>query len=165
MSPEVLAIPPFDAPNAPANAPDAPAAPPPNAPAAPAINPPAAASTSARPVAPLAANPDTSVPHITTTSSLLSTPGVNQDFVSVQWVETWIGGTSQTWVPKTITFHFQAFVTQAPMPGIGEIGMGTLTGVPGQTKTVAAAAAPTQDTALLKGLVAALGVGVAGIFV
>lgn len=84
--------------------------------------------------------------------------------MSVQWVETWIGGTSQTWVPKTITFHFQAYMTQAPLPGKGEIGMGTLTGVPGQTKTVTAAAAPTQDPALLKGLVA-LGMGVAGMLV
>lgn len=66
-------------------------------------------------------------------------PGVppqltGDDFVTVHWIETHIG-TLRTWVPQTETFHFEA-MSQAPLPGVGSIGMGTLTGKTGQTQTV-----------------------------
>jgi hypothetical protein len=99
------------------------------------------------------------------TSTRLASPGVTGDFVTTQWVETWIGGTSQTWVPKTITFHFQAMMTYVPPPGKGEIGMGTLTGKTGKTQTVILGAAPSQAAEWKKGVAAAIGVGIAGMAV
>lgn len=63
--------------------------------------------------------------------------------VTVQWAETWIGGSIQTWVPQTITFDGSGYATQAPSPGIGHIGMGTLKGDFGVTRTVVLGAAPT----------------------
>ncbi|KAL6709097.1 hypothetical protein ACN47E_001913 [Coniothyrium glycines] len=103
-------------------------------------------------------------PPMTTTSIVLPD---SQDFVSVQWVETKIGGTSRTWVPLTVTFHFEPFLDPAPLPGKGEIGMGTLTGKTGQTQTIVmgAGAAPTDTAVWLKGVAAAVGVGLAGLVV
>jgi hypothetical protein len=78
--------------------------------------------------------------------------------ITVQWIETWIGGRTQTWVPRTVTFNTPALITQAPHPGKGEIGMGTLTGQVGVTKTVVAGGAPTRGVewmVALMGLVAA----------
>lgn len=58
-------------------------------------------------------------------------------------------------------------MSQAPLPGKGEIGMGTLTGEPGHTKTivVAAAAAPTNAARWMSNVVAAVGVGVVGVMI
>lgn len=107
---------------------------------------------------------DSLLPPPTTTSTLFASSSVNpDDFVRVQWVETWFGGTSQTWIPKTITFQFRPWPTQAPLPGKGEIGMGTLTDEPGKTKTILVGAAPTQAAGWIRGVVAAMGVGVVGI--
>lgn len=129
---------------------------------------PAAVPVPANPVAPVAPSVGNNVnpvlAAITANSAALASQAANQDYISVQWVETWVGGTSQTWVPKTISFHFKPYMTQAPLPGKGEIGMGTLTGEPGQTKTVAMGAAPTQ-AAGWRGVAAAVGVGVVGMMV
>ena len=68
---------------------------------------------------------------VSATSSLSLTTG--DDFVTTVWVETHIGKATQ-WVPETVTLHFEP-MSQAPLPGKGSIGMGTLTGEPGQTQT------------------------------
>ncbi|KAF1943768.1 hypothetical protein EJ02DRAFT_121513 [Clathrospora elynae] len=105
------------------------------------------------------------IPSITETSFLYASPGVNEPFVTVQWIETTIGGTYSTWVPNTIIFDFKPYRTQAPLPGKGEIGMGTLTGKTGQTQTVMVGAAPTQGPGWVKGVAAVVGVGIAGMVV
>ncbi|KAH6642163.1 hypothetical protein C7974DRAFT_96415 [Boeremia exigua] len=86
------------------------------------------------------------------------------DFVTIQWVETHIG-TLRTWVPKTHTVHFEA-MSQAPLPGVGSIGMGSLTGKTGQTQTIymVVGAAPTSAI-YAKAVVAAMVGGVAGLVV
>ncbi|KAH7083670.1 hypothetical protein FB567DRAFT_550710 [Paraphoma chrysanthemicola] len=99
------------------------------------------------------------------TSTRLASPGVSGDFVTTQWMETWIGGTSQTWVPKTITFHFAPIEIYVPPPGRGSIGMGTLTGETGKTQTIIIGAAPSQAAQLIRGIAAAVGVGIAGMVV
>lgn len=66
----------------------------------------------------------------------------DQDSVTVQWVET-VVGTVHTWVPKTITVKFDAVPSQLPGPGKGVIGMGTLTGEVGVTRTYVEGAAAT----------------------
>ncbi|KAF1847122.1 uncharacterized protein K460DRAFT_352302 [Cucurbitaria berberidis CBS 394.84] len=124
------------------------------------VAPPANQIAPAVPPAAVPVNP--AAPALTTAAAPLAAPDVN-DFVTVQWVETWIGGTSQTWVPKTISFHFKD-MTAPLLPGKGEIGMGTLTGEPGQTKTVMLGAAPTE-AAGWRGVAAAVGVGVVGMMV
>lgn len=96
--------------------------------------------------------------------ALPAAPTTNAQFVSVQWVETWVGGTSQTWVPVTVSFRFTVEATAAG-PGKGQIGMGTLTGDTGKTKTFVLGAAPTQTAAWARGVVAAVGVGLAGLVV
>jgi hypothetical protein len=101
----------------------------PAVPGNPALNPAAAPAVPAAPVNP-AVPPANGVPAISET---------------VQWVETWIGGTVQTWVPKTITFDGVVHATQAPSPGIGHIGMGTLTGELGITRTVIMGSAPSMS--------------------
>jgi hypothetical protein len=103
-------------------------------------------------------------PSITpTTITTLATPTLTgAGYYSVKWVETWIGGTSQTWVPQTLLFHFEP-MSPGPQPGEGVIGMGTLTGKPGQTKTFyMLAAAPTPTAVWLRGVVAAVGAGAVG---
>lgn len=74
----------------------------------------------------------------------------------MQWIETWIGGKTQTWVPQTITFGPVGYTTQAPSPGQGHIGMGTLKGKVGVTQTVVVGAAPTMGAGWIA---AAVGVG------
>ncbi|KAF2826001.1 hypothetical protein CC86DRAFT_248340, partial [Ophiobolus disseminans] len=86
------------------------------------------------------------------------------DFVTTQWVETWIDSTSRTWVPKTITLRFKPMSVAAP-PGSGEIGMGTLTGETGKTKTIYVGAAPSQAPGWVHGFAAVVGVGVVGMAV
>lgn len=90
----------------------------------------------------------------------------NMPFVTVQWVETFVGGTYSTWWPHTISIDFKPQRSVAPAPGRGEIGMGTLTGKTGQTQTVVevVAAAPTHDSGWAKGVAAMVGVGIMGIF-
>jgi len=85
--------------------------------------------------------------------------------VTVQWVKTHIGKL-RTWVPKTYTFHFQA-MSQAPLPGVGSIGMGTLTGKTDQTQTVyiGVAEAPTPAVDARKAVVAAVAAGLARLVV
>ncbi|KAH9877760.1 hypothetical protein J1614_002977 [Plenodomus biglobosus] len=87
-------------------------------------------------------------------------PGIaGDDYISVKWVETWIGGTSQTWVPKTMTIHFESR-TPGPAPGLGHIGLGTIKGEAGRTKTVFVGAAATQGAVWAGGVAAAAAVGV-----
>ncbi|KAF2031159.1 hypothetical protein EK21DRAFT_111198 [Setomelanomma holmii] len=151
------------------------------------VNPAAVLANPITPVVPPAANPGVAVPAAaqiapviasaalpvvpwTTTTAitttLLTSASTTGDFVTTQWLETWIGGTSQTWVPHTITFHFQAMMTSLPPPGSGEIGMGTLTGKTGQTQTVVVGlrvgAAYSQTPKWMEGVVAAVGAGIAG---
>lgn len=84
----------------------------------------------------------TTVPSASTTSALPW--GIESEYTTTQWVETWINSTSRTWVPKTVTLHFPSN-SPAPRPGKGEIGMGTLAlGDVGQTEVVVVGAAPTQ---------------------
>ncbi|KAF1921440.1 hypothetical protein BDU57DRAFT_426151, partial [Ampelomyces quisqualis] len=99
----------------------------------------------------------------TTTSTTSFAPGVYSEFTTIQWVETWIGSTYSTWVPKTIVLHFRT-MSPAPPPGRGEIGMGTLTGET-QQQTVIMGAAPSHRPDWVRGVVAAIGVGVAGLVV
>ncbi|KAF1978773.1 hypothetical protein BU23DRAFT_595339 [Bimuria novae-zelandiae CBS 107.79] len=83
-------------------------------------------------------------------------------FVTVQWLETRIG-TKQTWLPHTVTIHQEALSDAAVPPGRGEIGMGTLTGHPGATKTIIKGAAETKGPEWKVGVMAAMGVGIAGL--
>jgi hypothetical protein len=82
------------------------------------------------------APPATSLSPIPATTTVPGVPSqlTGDDFVTVQWIETHIG-TLCTWVPQTETFHFEA-MSQAPLPGAGSIGMGTLTGKTGHTQTI-----------------------------
>ncbi|KAG9191086.1 hypothetical protein G6011_09174 [Alternaria panax] len=89
----------------------------------------------------------------------------NVPFYTVVWAETWIGGTYSTWWPHTISLDFKPAQTHAPLPGVGEIGMGTLTGRTGVTRTVVVNAAPTPGVGWVEGLAAAVGVGIAGMVV
>lgn len=82
----------------------------------------------------------------------------------MQWVETWLDGTS-TWVPKTITIKYDTAQSRAPEPGKGVIGMGTLTGEVGKTKTVVMGAAQTVGGGWYMGVVVAAGVGFVGLVV
>jgi len=86
------------------------------------------------------------------------------DYVTTQWVETWLDSTSRTWVPRTITLRYKP-AKLAPLPGSGEIGLGTLTGETGKTKTVVMGAAPSQGPGWKRGVVAAVGVGIVGMVV
>lgn len=132
----------------------------PVAPTVPALNVPGVVAPLANPIASATANSVISaVSPVTTTPPSLQ----GDDFLTVQWMETWIGGV-RTWVPKTWTFHFDV-ESQAPLPGKGQIGMGTLTGRTGVTRTLVVGAAHTQTAAWMKGVVAAVGVGIAGILV
>ncbi|EOA87332.1 uncharacterized protein SETTUDRAFT_179109 [Exserohilum turcica Et28A] len=114
------------------------------------------------PPAPAPAPPATST---TVAGSLATGPFSNVPFVTVQWGETFIGGTYSTWVPYTISLDFKPERTAAPIPGKGNIGMGTLTGETGQTQTVAVVegAAPTPVARWAKGVAAVVGVGIAGV--
>jgi hypothetical protein len=95
----------------------------------------------------------------------LAQPFSNVPFYTVVWAETWIGGTYSTWWPYTVSLDFKPVQSHAPLPGVGEIGMGTLTGKTGVTRTIVVNAAPTQATGWAKGLAAAVGVGMAGMVV
>ncbi|KAF1960941.1 hypothetical protein CC80DRAFT_501188 [Byssothecium circinans] len=129
---------------APVNPAPAPAVPPAVAPAAPVANPVA-------PVAP--ANPP-AVPPPPGVPAAGANPSVSIS-VTVQWVETWIAG-SQTWVPTTATLMFKMMgETTAPAPGSGVMGMGTLTGKVGITRTIIKGAAETRGVERL-----AVGMGV-----
>ncbi|EMD65077.1 hypothetical protein COCSADRAFT_181035 [Bipolaris sorokiniana ND90Pr] len=112
--------------------------------------------------------PTSSVSSRTTSTSVTHamTSFSNMPFVTVQWVETFVGGTYSTWWPHTISIDFKPQRSVAPAPGRGEIGMGTLTGKTGQTQTVVevVAAAPTHDSGWAKGVAAMVGVGIMGIF-
>ncbi|KAF2649278.1 hypothetical protein K491DRAFT_721814 [Lophiostoma macrostomum CBS 122681] len=110
-------------------------------------------------------NPDAVQPAATVPAGAAETGLVDHYSVTVVWVETMIGGTSKTWVPKTITAFFPAVPSQGPMPAKGEVGMGTLTGQTGKTKTVLVGAAPTVGAGMIKGMVVAAGVGIAGLVV
>ncbi|KNG52475.1 hypothetical protein DDE82_006325 [Stemphylium lycopersici] len=89
-------------------------------------------------------------------------PFSNVPFVTVQWAETFIGGTYSTWWPHTISLDFKQTVIS--LPGKGQIGMGTLTGKTGQTRTVVVGAAPTNGVGgWVKGVAVAAGVGVMGL--
>ena len=85
------------------------------------------------------------------------------DFVTTQWVETHIGEATQ-WVPEIVTFHFEP-MSQAPLPGEGSIGMGKLTGEPGQTQTywTVVTEAATHAVDSKPAVAAAMAVGVVGL--
>lgn len=129
------------------------------APAAAAVPP----GDAAIPPVPPAAMPDALVSATTTVPypSLIT----GDDFVTTQWVETHIGQATQ-WVPEIVTFYFET-MSQAPLPGEGSIGMGTLTGEPGQTQTywtvVTAAATHAVDSKPAAAAAAAVAVGVVGL--
>jgi hypothetical protein len=72
--------------------------------------------------------------------------------------------TSRTWVPVTVTLRYKP-VSPAPPPLSGAIGMGTLTGETGRTRTVVMGAAPSQAAGRVRGIVAAVGVGIVGMVV
>lgn len=82
------------------------------------------------------APPAASLPPVPATTIAPGVPPqlTGDDFVTVQWTETHIG-TLRTWVPQIETFHFEA-MSQAPVPGVGSIGMGTLTEMSGQRQTI-----------------------------
>ncbi|KAF2636269.1 hypothetical protein P280DRAFT_483840 [Massarina eburnea CBS 473.64] len=130
-----------------ANPNPAPVVPPAVAPIAPIANP-------IPPVAPAA--PTTTVP-------AAAVPGANPSqsvSVTVQWLPTMIKG-STTWAPRTITLTFKLKGDSAlPAPGSGAIGMGTITGQVGVTKTIVKGAAETRGPGVL-----GLGVGVLAGFV
>ncbi|OCL12044.1 hypothetical protein AOQ84DRAFT_166785 [Glonium stellatum] len=84
--------------------------------------------------------------------------------VSTQWVETTIGGVV-TWVAHVYTQTFAAVPSQLPEPGKGEIGMGTLTGQVGVTKTVDAGAVETGRSVMWKKGAIAAGAVVVGLVV
>lgn len=109
------------------------------------------------PQAPPAAIPD--FPYLPTTIMPPLPTLTGDDFVTVQWVGTHIGPL-ETWIPKTITFHFEP-MSQAPLPGVGSIGMGTVTGRTGQTQTVwtVVGAAPTYAVVSKQTLAAVVAVG------
>ncbi|KAH4989758.1 hypothetical protein HBI76_073280 [Parastagonospora nodorum] len=100
----------------------------------------------------------------TVTSSINTNYGQPLDYTTTKWVETWVGGTYSTWTPTVITVIHK---TPAPAPPLwhGEIGMGSLTGETGITQTVFLGAAPSQAAGWARGIVAAVGVGFAGIVV
>ncbi|KAF2188951.1 hypothetical protein K469DRAFT_684222 [Zopfia rhizophila CBS 207.26] len=83
--------------------------------------------------------------------------------ITVQWVETLIHG-SKTWVPVTATIRFEAVPLQAPQPGKGVVGMGTLTGEVGAVRTIEVGAAGTLGAGW-KGMAVGLGVGAMGALV
>lgn len=124
-----------------------------------------AALTPIQKAAPATSAPETSITHPPSTAASPASfaPGVYSEFTTVQWVETKYGSTYTTWVPKTIILHFKT-MSPAPPPGKGEIGMGTLTGKP-ERQTVFMGAAPTHGPDWVRGVVAAVGVGVAGLVV
>ncbi|KAJ5024168.1 hypothetical protein PSV08DRAFT_378823 [Bipolaris maydis] len=132
------------------------------------VPPPPIVNPAVNPVPPVPAPTPTSSGSSMTTSTSAShamTSFSNVPFVTVQWVETFIGGTYSTWWPHTISIDFKPQRSAAPAPGRGEIGMGTLTGKTGQTQTVVevVAAAATQDSGWTKGIAAMAGVGIMGI--
>lgn len=98
-------------------------------------------------------------------ASVTAIPFSNVPFVTVVWEETFIGGTYSTWVPYTVSLDFKPSKIHPPLPGKGEIGMGTLTGNTGHTQTVVVGAAPTQGAVWVRGIAAAVGAGIAGIVV
>ncbi|KAI1560642.1 hypothetical protein PtrEW4_011060, partial [Pyrenophora tritici-repentis] len=115
--------------------------------------------------------PDAVVPAVSPTTVPIA-PFSNVPFVTVVWEETFIGGTFSTWVPYTVSLDFKPSTVHAPLPGKGGIGLGTLTGEIGHTQTVVIAAAPTQVAAAptaggvwIRGVAAAVGVGIAGIVI
>jgi hypothetical protein len=61
-------------------------------------------------------NPDAVQPSATVPASVAETGLVDHYSVTVVWVETMIGGTSKTWVPKTVTALFPAVPSQGAMP-------------------------------------------------
>ena len=65
-------------------------------------------------------------------------------------------------MPKTITINFDISPSKAPEPGKGIIGMGTLTGETGKTKTVVLGAAPTGGARKWRAGMVAAGVAVVG---
>lgn len=87
------------------------------------------------------------------------------DYVTTQWVGTWLDSTSKTWVPITITMRYDGPGTSYGPPGKGAVGMGTLTGEAGKTQTVVMGAAASQVPAWKRGVVAAMGVGMVGMVV
>jgi hypothetical protein len=99
-----------------------------------------------------------------TTSTSSNTKIVITDYTTVKWYESWVGGTYSTWFPTTITVH-PPFLTPAPRPGKGEIGMGTLTGELGVTSTIVPGAALSQAPGWAKGVAAAIGAGFVGMVV
>ncbi len=130
---------------------------------APAVNPPAVPAPPLNAIAPVAPAPPINVAGTAGADvTRLAKPFSNVPFYTVIWAETFIGGTYSTWWPHTISLDFKPAQTHAPLPGVGEIGMGTLTGKTGVTRTIVVGAAPTHGAGWATGLAAAVGVGLAG---
>ncbi|CAA9959713.1 hypothetical protein PTMSG1_03122 [Pyrenophora teres f. maculata] len=108
--------------------------------------------------------PDAVAPAVLPTTVPIA-PFSNVPFVTVVWEETFIGGTLSTWAPYTVSLDFKPSTVHAAFPGKGGIGLGTLTGETGHTQTVVIAAAPTQGAVWIRGVAAAVGVGIAGVMI
>jgi hypothetical protein len=97
----------------------------------------------------------------TVQSTTTTSTSILLDYTTTKWYESWVDGTYSTWFPTVITvIHKEP--SPPPLPGKGEIGMGSITGITGQTQTVEVGAAPSQTAAWMKGVAAAAGVGLAG---
>lgn len=102
---------------------------------------------------------------VSTPPAVTASPDLAAGFyTTTQWVETWLDSTSRTWLPVTITLRYKPTTTY-PTPGKGKIGMGTLTGETGKTVTIVLGAAASQTAGVVRGVVAALGVGLVGMVV
>ncbi|KAH7138876.1 hypothetical protein B0J11DRAFT_574821 [Dendryphion nanum] len=111
-------------------------------------------------------NPNPAAPAVTTAPIPKVGEPVDTFSTTILWVETWIDKTFQTWVPKTVVVSFAAVPRPAALPGVGSVGMGSITGLTGVTKTVIAAA-PARPTGWGVGVGVGLGVaaGLAGLIV
>lgn len=65
-------------------------------------------------------------------------------------------------MPKTFTINFDTSPSKAPEPGKGIIGLGTLTGETGKTRTIVLGAAPTGGVGRWRAGMVAAGVAVVG---
>lgn len=71
------------------------------------------------------------------------------DSTTTQWLETWLNPTSRTWIPVTVTFHFNGRESPAPHPGVSSMGLG------GLTKSVTSQSEGEPKSSLFLGMVAA----------
>jgi hypothetical protein len=93
-------------------------------------------------------------------------PPAQYPSITTQWVETVLANGVHTWVQVVYTQTFASVVSQGAQPGVGSIGMGTLTGQIGVLRTEQAkkanAAGRTKGTGTL-GIGGVLGGSVVGL--